>query len=298
MNVVFQPQNRSREPGVATRLPAAAANPPSDIVAVATRTSPWNPAVEVAATLAARWQSLLTGCFVDESLRTLRGPESEPSVLGLLLDTSVRDFEDGDEFRSYARSKGVPHASWVIAHTGLARVLRELGAWHSLAVLERDMVDAEGLSELLGEVLLTCRLPSLILPPGWNRDARFSRVLVAWDGSTEATRAIHAALPFLQDAARVVLLDGGRPNSPESDCYLPHFEPFVYLSRHGVEADPICVGIPARTAGAALLKKAEQVGADLIVMGAYGHSRLRERAIGGATRYMLEHARIPLFLRH
>ena len=160
------------------------------------------------------------------------------------------------------------------------------------------MVDGENLSELLGEVLLACRLPSLILPPGWSRDARFSRVLVAWDGSVEATRAIHAALPFLQNARRVVLLDGGRPHSPEGECYLPHFEPFVYMSRHGVEADPVCVGIPARTAGAALLKKAEQIGADLIVMGAYGHSRGRERAIGGATRYMLEHAQVPIFLQH
>jgi nucleotide-binding universal stress UspA family protein len=296
MNVVSHPPIQG--PGLTTRQPVAGMNRPSDIVAVATSHAPWNPAVQVAATLAARWQSLLTGCFVDESLRMLRGPESEPSVLGLLLDTPVQDFEEGTQFRSFARSKGVPHASWVVAHTGLARVLRELGAWHSLAVLERDVVDGESLSELLGEVLLACRLPSLILPPGWNRDAKFSRVLVAWDGSTEATRAIHAALPFLQDARRVVLLDGGRTHSPEVECYRPHFEPFVYMSRHGVEADPMCVGIPARTAGAALLKKAEQVGADLIVMGAYGHSRLRERAIGGATRYMLEHAQIPLFLQH
>ena len=296
MNVVLNPQ--TRVPGSAISPATPAANRPSDIVAVATSTSPWSPAVQVAAALAARWQSLLTGCFVDESLRMLRGPESEPSVLGLLLDTQVRDFEDGDQFRSFARSKGVAHASWVVAHTGLARVLRELGAWHSLAVLERDVVDGDALSELLGEVLLTCRLPSLILPPGWDREARFSRVLVAWDGSTEATRAIHAALPFLQDARRVVLLDGGRANSPEGECYLPHFEPFVYMARHGIEADPMCVGIPARTAGAALLKKADQVGADLIVMGAFGHSRLRERAIGGATRYMLEHARIPVFLQH
>ena len=60
----------------------------------------------------------------------------------------------------------------------------------------------------------------------------------------------------------------------------------------------MCVGVPARTAGAALLKKADQVGADLIVMGAFAHSRRRERAIGCATRYVLEHAQIPIFLQH
>jgi hypothetical protein len=296
MNAVVHAPDRMSDGTTQPLLPVA--NQPSDIVAIATSTSPWNPAVRVAATLAARWQSLLTGCFVDESLRTLRGPESEPSVLGLLLDTSVQDFEAATAFRTFARSRGVPHASWVVAHTGLARVLRELGAWHSLAVLERDVVDGEALTGLLGEVLLACRLPSLILPSDWNRETPFQRVLVAWDGSTEAIRAIHASLPFLQGARRVVLLDGGRPHSPEGECYLPHFEPFVYMARHGIEADPMCVGIPARTAGAALLKKAEQVGADLIVMGAFAHSRMRERAIGCATRYVLEHARIPIFLQH
>jgi nucleotide-binding universal stress UspA family protein len=294
MNVV----SGAETPVSSVKPPVPGASRLSDIVAVATSTSPWNPAVEVAATLAARWQSLLTGCFVDASLRLLRGSESEPSVLGLLLDTPVRDYEEGDKFRSFARAVGAPHASWVVAHTGLARALRELGAWHSMAVLERDVVDGDSLSELLGEVLIACRLPSLILPSDWERDASFPCVLVAWDGSVEATRTIHAALPLLQDAQRVVLLDGGRPRRPDSECYLPHFEPFVYMARHGVEAAPMCVGVSSRTAGAALLKKAEEVGADLIVMGAFGHSRLRESVIGGATRYMLEHSRIPIFLQH
>ena len=275
-----------------------AAGRPADIVAIATSTAPWNPAIVVATALAARWGSLLTGCFVDASLRMLSGAESEPSVLGLLLDTPVRDDAEGADFRAFARAEGVPHASWVVAHTGMARVLRELGAWHSLAVLERDLVDDERMAGILGEVLLSCRVPSLVLPAGWQGRAPFQRVLVAWDGSVEATRAIHAALPFLRDAARVVLLDGGRQHQPEADGYLPRFEPFVYMVRHGVEPDPMCAGLPARAAGAGLLARAEQVGADLIVMGAFGHSRLRERVLGGATRYVLEHARIPVFLQH
>jgi nucleotide-binding universal stress UspA family protein len=60
----------------------------------------------------------------------------------------------------------------------------------------------------------------------------------------------------------------------------------------------MCVSVPTRMVGAALLKKADQVAADLVVMGAFGHSRLRENVIGGATRYMLEHARLPVFLQH
>lgn len=290
----------AQAPGAVAEPTVAAVGLPADIVAVATSTSPWNPAVHVAAALAARWGSLLTGCYVDESLRTLRGPESEPSVLGVLLDAPAPDVEEGAEFRAFTRSRGVLHASWTVAHTGLARVLRELGAWHSLAVLERDLVEEEAMAELLAEVLLTCRVPCLVLPPGWapEGEARFSRVLVAWDGSVEATRAIHAALPFLKDAARVILLDGGRPHSPESECYLPHFEPFVYMVRHGIEAEPVYAGLPSRTAGAGIVERAKRLGADLIVMGAFGHSRVRERVLGGATRHVLGHAPIPIFLQH
>jgi nucleotide-binding universal stress UspA family protein len=292
------PNTATQTPAGTTEKAVPAAGLPADILTVVTSVSPWNPAVHVAATLATRWRSLLTGCYVDTSLRMLRGADSEPSVLGLLLDTPVRDAEKGADFRAFATSEGVWHASWVVAHKGLAHVLRELGAWHSLAVLERDTIDDEAMTELLGEVLLACRLPSLILPPAWNGDARFSRVLVAWDGSAEATRAIHAALPFLRDAKRVILLDGGRPHRPESEAYLPHFEPFAYMVRHGIEAHVLCVGLQSQTAGAQLLKKAEQEGAGLIVMGAFGHSLVRERVLGGATRHVLRHARTPIFLQH
>lgn len=291
-------ESTTQAPRGVTTQPVPSAGVPADIVAVATSLSPWNPAVHVAASLAARWHSLLTGCFVDASLRMLRGPESEPSVLGLLLDTPVRDIDEGASFRAFAKSKGVPRASWVVAHTGLARVLRDLGAWHSLAVLERDLVDADGITELLGEMLLTCRLPSLILPPDWNGNVWFPRVLVAWDGSNEATRAIHAALPFLHAAERVVLLDGGRPHGPEAEGYLPRFDPCVYLARHGVEAEPMCVELSPHNAGAGLMERAQRMGADLIVMGAYGHSPARERVLGGTTRQVLKQAQIPAFMQH
>ena len=177
-------------------------------------------------------------------------------------------------------------------------MLRQLCAWHSLAVLERATVEMDALAELLGEALLTCRLPSLVLPSGWERPSRFSRVLLAWDGSVEAVRAIHAALPFLRDAKRVFLLDGGRRRVEEGNAYSPPFEPFLYLARHEIEVDPLCVGIPSRTAGAALLKKVEQTGVDLVVMGASGHVRLHGRVLGGATRYVLKRADVPVLLQH
>jgi len=271
---------------------------PTDVLALATATAPWSPALQVGAALASRWGSLLTGCFIDPSLTVLDGAESEPSAMSLLLDIPAQDIDNADAFRAFARSHGVAHASWVVARSGLARTLRQLGAWHNLAVLERDMVDAEALTELLGEALLTGRLPTLVLPPQWDRPARFARALVAWDGSLEAVRAIHAALPFLRDAERVILLDGGRHNAAERGAYAPRFEPFLFLARHHIEADPICADFAPGEAGAGLLHKCADVRADLLVMGAFGHSRLRERVLGGATRHVLAHAQLPVFLAH
>lgn len=287
-----------RDPASTRQQVLLAGGRPTDILALVTSTEPWSPAVHVATAIAARWGALATGCYVDPSLRMLEGPESEPSVLGLLLDAPIGDIENSDAFRAFARQQGVPHASWVVARTGLARVLRHLGAWHSLSVIERDMVDEHSLTELLGEALLTSRLPALLLPPGWSRPPRFSRVLVAWDGSLEAVRAIHAALPFLLDADRVVLLDGGRRNAEEHGAYAPPFEPFLFLARHHIEPDPICVDLAPGAAGAGILAKATHVGAELLVMGAFGHSRLRERVLGGATRHVLDHMQLPVFLVH
>lgn len=271
---------------------------PTDVLALATAAAPWSAAVHVGAALASRWGSLLTGCSIGPTLAGLNGAESEPSVMSLLLDTPAQDIETCDAFREFARHQGVPHASWVVARSGLARTLRQLGAWHDLAVLERDMVEEDALIELLGEALLTCRLPTLVLPPQWNRTPRFPRVLVGWDGSLEAVRAIHAALPFLLDADKVILLDGGRRNAAEHGAYAPPFEPFLFLARHHVEADPVCVDLAPDGAGAGLLARCTGARADLLVMGAFGHSRLRERVLGGATRHVLQHAQTPVFLVH
>lgn len=275
-----------------------ASGQPTDVLALATSAEPWGPALQAGAALAARWGSLLTGCSIAPSLAGLTGVDSEPSVMSLLLDSSVQDVESSDAFRAFARQKGVRHAAWVVARSGLARTLRQLGAWHDLAILERDMVEEETLIDLLGEALLTCRLPTLVLPPQWNRSPRFDRVLVAWDGSLESVRAIHAALPLLRDADKVVLLDGGRRNAGEQGAYTPPFEPFLFLARHHIDADPVCVELAPDEAGAGLLGRCTGMRADLLVMGAFGHSRLRERVLGGATRHVLHHAHLPVLLVH
>lgn len=271
---------------------------PGDVVALITSTHPWSPAATVGISLAKRWRSALTGCYVDPSLRTLAGADAEPTVLGLLLETGDAHNEEGAAFESFSRQSGVCEAAWMATHAGVAVTLRHLGAWHDLAILERDMVDAPAVVDILGEAMLGCHIPCMVLPPRWAGGAEFQRIEIAWNGSIESVRAIHAALPFLREAKEIVLLDGEAPDFDDRGGPPLRFDPYAFLMRHRVAARPHCVRVPVHLTGEKLLQEVQDRGAELLVMGAYGHSRLRERFLDGATRHALQHARVPLLMRH
>ena len=270
---------------------------PGDILALVTATAPWSPAAIAAIAIASRWEANLTGCFIDPALRKLAGGKtaSEPTVLGLLFEPRIESADEHAAFAAFARQSGLRNADWVVARTGIASTLRRLGAWHDLAVIERDMVPASGLLNILGEAILSCGVPCLVLPPQWQREVRFERIVIGCNGSVEAIRAIHAALPFLKAAKQVTLVDGDLGDS--SDEY-PRFDPFVYLLRHGITPRPSYVRASSAMAGEILLQEVGNLDADLLVMGAYGRSRMRERVFGGATRRVLEEAVIPVLMQH
>ncbi len=270
---------------------------PGDILALATSTSPWSPAVLAGIAIASRWGSNLTGCYIDPALRKRTGTEAsdEPSVLGLLFEPRAEFSDENVAFESLARQSGVADADWLIARSGIGQNLRWLGARHDLAVIERDMVQASGLLDILGEAILSCGVPCLVLPPHWLREVRFERIVIGCNGSVEAIRAIHAALPFLKVAKQVVLVDGDGDYGNDEH---PRFDPFVYLLRHGITPRPSYVRASSAMAGEILLREVGNLDADLLVMGAYGRSRMHERVFGGATRRVLEEATIPVLMQH
>jgi nucleotide-binding universal stress UspA family protein len=271
---------------------------PCDVLALVTSTSPWSPAAVAGASLASQWGSNLTGCFVEPSARMLHDADHEPTVLGLLEKSPAHDTDAHAAFGAFARQSGVHEATWAVSHTGLARTLQHLGAWHDLVVIERDMVEASGLLNILGEAILGSQLPCLILPPRWNRELSFEHVVIGCNGSIESIRAIHAALPFLRMAKHVTLVDGDVRSSNDTDSCLPHFDPFVYLLRHHITAKPQYIRASSDLAGDIILKKARHAQVDLLVMGAYGRSPARERVFGGATQCVLEAADIPVLMQH
>jgi len=109
---------------------------------------------------------------------------------------------------------------------------------------------------------------------------------------------VHAALPFLRRAERVVLIHGETVDPSITFTRIPPFDVEAYLAQHGVKIEKRLIDVSDDKAGEALLAIAGEVHADVLVMGAYGRTRFSEWFFGGATRYVLEQATIPLFMRH
>jgi nucleotide-binding universal stress UspA family protein len=118
---------------------------------------------------------------------------------------------------------------------------------------------------------------------------------VAWNGSREAARAVADALPLLAAAERVSILMV-RPE-PDGMGAPPGADVTHHLGRHGVKVEPVRID-DAGDVGALLLARCAAAGADVLVMGAYGHSRLRELVLGGATRTVLHETTLPVLLSH
>lgn len=151
-----------------------------------------------------------------------------------------------------------------------------------------------GAELLRHDVALGLGRPIMVLPAGALPGQIGQRILIGWNASREASRAVHDALPLLQTAKMVTVLCVGTGQD-----YGLHGERLVkHLGRHGIAAELILRPGSDADAGEILLAEAERLATDLIVMGAYGHVRWREVVFGGATEMMLEMARLPVLFSH
>jgi nucleotide-binding universal stress UspA family protein len=139
--------------------------------------------------------------------------------------------------------------------------------------------------------------PVVLVPKEPMHASCGNRVLVAWNGSREAARALFDALPLLQAAQQVKVLQVG---TSDGMGFTGLSGPVVcaMLSRHGVRATSETLSLPRATAGAALLSAVKAENADLLVMGGYGHWRFRELILGGATRHVLRHMSVAVLMSH
>ncbi len=257
-----------------------------------------------AITLAQREDAHLTACMLGVDMTPAGGFYMGASPL-LLQETLERAQADAEALEARARR----HLSGQPLRWATEAAVVQFGGLPSLVGLRARFSDlvvqgapyapdaAPSREAVIEAALFDGKAPVLVLPKGRLPDAFGQRIVVAWNQSAEALNAIRRALPLLRAADQVVVAIVDPPvHGPERSD--PGGMLTGWLARHGVRCD---VSVLARTLpriSEILLRHMADTDASLLVMGAYGHSRLREAILGGATRHVLEHAELPVFLAH
>lgn len=223
----------------------------------------------------------------------------------ILQETIERARKESEEILGYANNVlGKSGIRWS-SESGVAQ-LADLGrhvAYHArfsdLVITPRPYGENRGVEveALVEAALFDGRSPVLVVPDGAKPLVKPSTVVVAWNESVEAMAAIRKSLPFLKmaDNVRITVIDPPVHGPERSD---PGGMLSQMLSRHGVNCEIDVLSKTVSRISDVLIRHATDTSADMIVMGAYGHSRFREAILGGATRNMLENAKLPVFMAH
>ncbi len=182
----------------------------------------------------------------------------------------------------------------------VSNIIAQQGRVSDIIVVGRGVSEPSATydSAIMAALFETAR-PVLLIPEGKGEKItkwQCTNISLAWDGGLEAARALYNALPFLERADKLQLLTA-RGDGEASDLAAEE-DVIKYLRCHNIHATGIIVAEGNRSPAEALLMRAKELGSDLLVMGAYGHSRLREMILGGLTNDLLEKADIPLLLSH
>lgn len=202
-----------------------------------------------------------------------------------------------DQAQQDARTAGIPCSLEVLQqpYSGLAAALAARTRVHDVTILdaEHDFLSLE--RGILEEVLFNGGRPLLIIPQGTDA-FRAEKILVAWDGSARASRAVHDALPFLKAANQVEIVS----ISGEKDlsASLPGAELAPHLIRHGVNCTVKELPVQGGNAGETLRTQIGIFRADMLVMGSFVHSKWRQLVLGGVTQTMLKGCPVPLLLSY
>lgn len=154
----------------------------------------------------------------------------------------------------------------------------------------------ESIAKAFNGCLFEAGCPFLLLPDKPVDFAKMSTVAVAWNGRPQSAKAIHRALPLLKSASSVnVIVVDPKQNHVGED---PGSDIAAFLARYGIKVTVDVLASGGKTVPEKLLQRAKDIDADLLVMGAYGHTKFRQWLIGGATRDILEIADLPVFMVH
>ena len=263
-----------------------------------------NARLELALRLAKQFDAHLTGLF------TVFKPE--PGSFNVMAGTAeyfverekVREEREGALRRLFhaelARAKIT--GEWKVAAEHANTAVPKAARLADLTVISQDNPDDPEsyiADQFVENLVLSAGRPVLLVPYAGQFPSIGSHVLFAWDGSREATRALHDALPFLARAKQITVLTVNALDDEMPASRIPGADIAAIIARHGAKVVTEEIeGVRGVPVGEMLLTSASDLGADLIVMGCYGHSRWRELVLGGATRSILKSMTVPVLMSH
>lgn len=208
-----------------------------------------------------------------------------------LAQRAVARFEDDARRQGVAAGHRVIETGLGAAPNQFARIAREF----DLAVVNQTAPDFSLPDDLLIEAaLFGSGRPTVVVPYRQTAPLALNHVLVCWDHGRNAARAVHDALPFLARAGRVEILTVGHRDRRE----IPGAGIAEHLARHDIDVEVRELSGSGADVSGAILSHAADCGADFMVMGSYGHSRLRQFVLGGTTRGMLQSMTAPVLMAH
>ncbi len=259
--------------------------------------------LEAAARLGTEHDAHIIGLFVipGPTIYAAAGPYAVPA----LFDALTRAFEEQaprtrERFEGVMRRNGLA-SQWLEARavtSDISETVNDIGRTADLVVIGNGGRDGEVEPGFAASVVMGVGRPTLILPRNATAGLEFSQIICGYDRSREASRAIHDALPILTKAADVRLVWVDPSKDEQAAGPLPGADMAASLARHGVKATAESMPTTGINPAQALFTRARDLGAGLIVMGAYGHSRLHEFVLGGATRHALANIAVPLLMAH
>jgi nucleotide-binding universal stress UspA family protein len=287
--------------------------PLSDLLVCYDRTDPGYARLELAFNLARSSQAHLVGAYVmpgvhDAPADTLgfglgpppgiTGRGEEGMSPGVLRETEAAESME-QHFKSKLRLHGV-EGEWHLLADGDSAALIELAKSVDLTIAGQHPTHSPsngGSRFRPQDIVLAAGRPVVAVPYAGVFETLGKRILIAWDGTREATRALHDALPLFTDSEATVVFVGSHERDLEQ--YRPALDRVVHhLQHHGIAARTEETLRGRLAVSDILLSRAADLAADLIVSGCYHHSPLREALVGGVSRELLEHMTVPVLMSH
>lgn len=245
----------------------------------------------------------LIGCHGEPSqFVVLSAPIDVPdaaTIAALYEQADLRMREVGDAFNKACEAEGLSHEWRPVRSPGGDSAVSALASARSadlVVVRQPDREANEDMATNIEALLFEGGRPVLFLPSDGKLATPIKRVLIAWDGSREAARATHDALPLLKAAEAVEIVVVDPDKLPDIDAPLAGTDIASCLSRHHIHANVTTVSKGNGTTAEAISAQVAATNADLVVMGAYTHQRLREWLFGGVTRAFVENSPVPVLM--